>query len=86
MATIVGIILGLTFSINIEEIRQFLLLSFNIHIFPEDVYFISEIPSEINLNSILLISTFSIIVTILASLFPALAVNKIEPVRALKYE
>ena len=72
--------------INIEEIRQFLLLSFNIHIFPEDVYFLSEIPSEINLNSILLISTFSIIVTILASLFPALAVNKIEPVRALKYE
>ncbi|MAV55912.1 MAG: lipoprotein-releasing system transmembrane subunit LolC [Candidatus Pelagibacter sp.] len=86
MATIVGIILGLIFSINIEEIRQFLLLSFNIHIFPEDVYFLSEIPSEINLNSILLISTFSIIVTILASLFPALAVNKIEPVRALKYE
>ena len=47
MATIVGIILGLTFSINIEEIRQFLLLSFNIHIFPEDVYFLSEIRAKL---------------------------------------
>tara|TARA_Y100001936_G_C15532812_1_gene388474 strand:+ start:248 stop:478 length:231 start_codon:yes stop_codon:yes gene_type:complete len=74
------------FSLNIEEIRQFLSLSFNIHIFPEDVYFLNEMPSEITVNSILFISLFSIIITILASIFPALAVTKIETIKALKYE
>ena len=43
-------------------------------------------PSEISLEYILLVSIFSLIVTGLASLFPALAVTKIETIKALKYE
>ena len=85
-ATIVGVILGLIFSFYIEEVRQFLSLVFNLHIFPEDVYFLSEMPSEISLDSILLISFFSIFITTLASLFPSLAVTKIQAIKALKYE
>ena len=86
LATITGLILGIIFSIYIEEIRQFLSSTFNLHIFPEDVYFLSEMPSEITIESIITISIFSIFITILASLFPALSVTKIEPVKALKYE
>ena len=85
-ATIAGVILGVTFSIYIEEIRQFLSSVFNLQIFPEDVYFLDEMPSEINAKSILSISLFSIVVTSLASLFPSLAVAKVEPIKALKYE
>ena len=85
-ATIAGVILGVTFSIYIEEIRQFLSSVFNLQIFPEDVYFLDEMPSEINAKSILSISLFSIVVTSLASLFPSFAVAKVEPIKALKYE
>ena len=85
-ATIAGIIFGVIFSIYIEEIRQFLSFTFNLQIFPEDVYFLNEMPSEISSESILLISIFSIVITALASLFPSLAVTKIEPIKALKYE
>ena len=85
-ATIAGVILGVTFSIYIEEIRQFLSSVFNVQIFPEDVYFLDEMPSEINAKSILSISLFSIVITSLASLFPSLAVAKVEPIKALKYE
>ena len=85
-ATIAGVILGVTFSIYIEEIRQFLSSVFNLQIFPEDVYFLDEMPSEINARSILSISIFSIIITSLASLFPSFAVAKVEPIKALKYE
>ena len=85
-ATIAGVILGVTFSIYIEEIRQFLSSVFNLQIFPEDVYFLDEMPSEINAKSILSISLFSIFVTSLASLFPSFAVAKVEPIKALKYE
>ena len=86
LATVAGIIFGVIFSIYIEEIRQFLSFTFNLQIFPEDVYFLSEMPSEISIKSILSISIFSIVITALASLFPALAVTKIEIIKALKYE
>ena len=85
-ATVVGVIFGIVFSIYIEEIRQFLSAVFNLQIFPEDIYFLNEMPSEINPGSIVSISIFSIVITILASLFPSLAVTKIEPIKALKYE
>ena len=86
IATIAGVLLGVIFSIYIEEIRQFLSSVFNLQIFPEDVYFLDKMPSEINVNSILLISIFSIIISSLASFFPSLVVTKIEPIKALKYE
>ena len=86
IATIAGVLLGIIFSIYIEEIRQFLSSVFNLQIFPEDVYFLDKMPSEINVNSILLISIFSIFISSLASFFPSLVVTKIEPIKALKYE
>ncbi len=86
IATFTGVLLGIIFSVYIEEIRQFLSSVFNLQIFPEDVYFLDEMPSEISINSVLLISFFSIVVSSLASFFPSLAVTKIEPIKALKYE
>ena len=85
-ATIAGLILGIIFSIYIEDIRQFISLVFNLEIFPTDIYFLSKMPSEISLKSILFISIFSIIITTLASFFPSLAVTKIKTIEALKYE
>ena len=85
-ATVTGVILGVIFSIYIEEIRQFASLIFNIQIFPEDVYFLNEMPSELSFNSIFFISIFSILITIVSSLIPSLTVTKIETIKALKYE
>jgi len=85
-ATVTGVILGVIFSIYIEEIRQFASLIFNIQIFPEDVYFLNEMPSELSFNSIFFISIFSILISIISSLIPSLTVTKIETIKALKYE
>ena len=85
-ATIFGVIFGVLFSFYVEEIRELLTFLFNIRLFPEEVYFLSKMPSEINIVSILIISGFSLIITIFASLFPSLAAAKLDPVKALKYE
>ena len=85
-ATLSGVIFGVLFSFYVEEIRELITFLFNIQLFPEEIYFLSKMPSEINIISILIISGFSLTITIFASLFPSLAAAKLDPVKALKYE
>ena len=85
-ATIFGIFLGVLFSIYIENIRFFISSIFKISLFPEEIYFLSKMPSEININSIFIISLSSIIVTILVSIYPAMQASKQDPIKSLKYE
>jgi len=85
-ATLFGIFLGVIFSLYIENFRQFLSNTFNISLFPEEIYFLSTMPSEINVASILLISICSILITIIVSIYPAVKASKLDPVKGLKYE
>ena len=85
-ATLFGIFLGVIFSIYIENLREFLSNIFNISLFPEEIYFLSKMPSEININSIVIIALCSIIITILVSIYPAKQASKQDPIKSLKYE
>ncbi|MDA7830561.1 ABC transporter permease [Candidatus Pelagibacter sp.] len=85
-ATFFGIFLGVIFSLYIENLREFLSNTFNISLFPEEIYFLSTMPSEINPTSIFIISLCSIFITIIVSIFPAIKASKLDPVKGLKYE
>ncbi len=86
LATIFGIILGVLFSIYVENIREFMSNVFSINLFPEEIYFLSKMPSEINPGSILLIAICSIIITIIVSIYPAIKASRMNTSKALKYE
>jgi len=85
-STISGIIIGVVFSINIESIRSLISNLFNISLFPEEIYFLSKMPSEIDPFSILIISLFSIAVTCLVSIYPAIKASNLDTIKSLKYE
>ena len=85
-ATAFGILIGVLFSLYIEDFRQLLSDIFNISLFPEEIYFLSTMPSEINPASIMIISLCSILITIIVSIFPAIKASKLDPVQGLKYE
>ena len=85
-ATIFGVILGIMFSIYIENIRQFISNLFNITLFPEEIYFLSKMPYALDIKSIFLISICSIVSTCLVSLFPAIKASNLDTIKSLKYE
>jgi len=85
-ATIAGLLLGTLFAIYIEPIRIFFSNILNVEIFPQDIYFLEKLPSEINPASILIIFLLSTITTTIASLIPAIAITKMNTIQALKYE
>ena len=86
LATITGVFIGILFSYYIEEIRVLITSIFNVKLFPEEIYFLSQMPSEINLGYIFVISLFSLLITFLATIFPAISAAKLDPIKALKYE
>tara|TARA_Y100001970_G_scaffold280284_1_gene389016 strand:- start:32 stop:1261 length:1230 start_codon:yes stop_codon:yes gene_type:complete len=85
-STLIGIIIGIIFSLNIESIRSLISDIFNITLFPEEIYFLNKMPSEIDSNSIFIIGLFSIVVTCLVSIYPAIKASRSDTIKSLKYE
>ena len=85
-STLTGIIIGIMFSLNIESIRLLISNLFNVSLFPEEIYFLSKMPSQIDSLSIFLIGLFSIIITCLVSVYPAIKASKLDAIKSLKYE
>ena len=86
VGTLLGVFFGVLISIYLEDIRQLLNKYLNVNIFPSEIYFLSQLPTHINFNSVLLISLSSICIVFLACLFPAISASKIDPVKYLKNE
>lgn len=86
IGTFLGVGLGVVFAKNIENIRQFLEKIFHRNLFDPTIYFLTKLPSEIKYSDICFIVIISLLLSFLATIYPALKASKTDPVEVLKYE
>jgi lipoprotein-releasing system permease protein len=86
VGTLFGLILGLSFAANIEEIRQWLESLTNTNLFAAEIYFLSKLPAEVRMQDVINIVALSFSLSILSTIYPAWKASRIAPAEALKYE
>jgi lipoprotein-releasing system permease protein len=84
IGTILGIGLGLGFSLNIERIRQFLQNLTGAELFSEEIYFLSTLPAKVDFNEVWMISLMSIGLSFLATLYPSWRASCLDPVEGIR--
>jgi lipoprotein-releasing system permease protein len=82
----VGVGLGLALALNVETIEPFLERTFHFQILDSNVYYSSVIPSEVHASNVLAIAAAALLLTALATIYPALRAARTAPAEALRYE
>jgi lipoprotein-releasing system permease protein len=84
--TAVGLVLGVGVAMNAEPLRAFLSNLIGIRIFPPEVFFLSELPSRIDLGEVIGVAGLALSLSVLATIYPAWRAAQYDPVEALRYE
>ncbi len=86
IGTILGSIFGLTVALNLEKISLYIEKLFGFRILPQDVYYLSELPSQVNYGDVLIIVIGTILICFLSTIYPSLRASSLDPTEALRYE
>lgn len=86
LGTLLGVVGGIALAVNVETIVQWLEQLFHTQFLPADVYYISELPSELHLDDIVTIGVTAFLLTLLSTVYPAWRAARTQPAEALRYE
>jgi lipoprotein-releasing system permease protein len=86
VGTLAGLILGTVFCLNIEAIREFLSWLTNTELFSPELYFLSELPAEMNAGETIAVVLMALGLSYLATIFPAWRAARLDPIEALRNE
>ncbi|TBB97135.1 lipoprotein-releasing ABC transporter permease subunit [Rhizobium ruizarguesonis] len=86
VGTIGGVLLGVLVCVNIESVRQFFSWISGTVLFNPQVYFLSQLPAEMDLSETISIVAMALTLSFIATIFPAWRASRLDPVQALRYE
>lgn len=86
IGTAMGAIFGVLIALNIGTIVPFIEQLFNVQFLAKDVYYISDLPSQLIWSDVITIVLLSFVLSLFATIYPSLRASKINPAEALRYE
>ncbi len=86
VGTISGVILGVLFALNLERVVGFVESTFGIKFLAADVYFISDLPSELNWTDVWQIALIALLLALASTVYPAFMAARTAPAEALRYD
>jgi len=86
LGTLAGVISGITLTLNLERILRLIESTFDIVLMPADIYYITGLPTDMQSGDIIMITTIALLMSFLATLYPAWRAARTQPAEALRYE
>ncbi|MDP9591731.1 lipoprotein-releasing ABC transporter permease subunit [Shinella sp. AETb1-6] len=86
VGTFAGVLLGVIVCLNVESIRQFFSWISGTTLFNPELYFLSQLPADMNAGETVSVVVMALALSFLATIFPAWRASKLDPVQALRYE
>ncbi|MBI5120558.1 MAG: lipoprotein-releasing ABC transporter permease subunit [Rhodospirillales bacterium] len=84
--TVLGVVLGLSFALNIESIRQFLQGLTGTDLFSAEIYFLSKLPAKVDFGEVIQVVLMALGLSFAATIYPSWRAARLDPVEALRYE
>ena len=81
-----GVLLGVLLTINMNHVEPFLEHALGFHLFDPDVYAVTTIPTDLHIRNVVWIAVAALVLTLLATVYPALRASRVSPAEALRYE
>ncbi|MDH5748753.1 MAG: FtsX-like permease family protein, partial [Rhodospirillales bacterium] len=86
LGTIAGFTLGLSFSLNIETIRQWIQGLIGTDLFAAEIYFLTKLPAKVDPSEVTAIVIMGLALSFLATLYPSWRAARLDPAEALRNE
>jgi lipoprotein-releasing system permease protein len=86
IGTTIGVIGGILLTFNLEHILRFIERVFGVQLLPEDVYYITGLPTDLQVSDVVLTAAAALIMAFLATVYPAWRAARTAPAEALRYE
>jgi len=86
IGTLLGVVFGVTVALNIDVIVPAIEHLLNVQFLSKEVYFISDLPSDVQLDDVLVVTGVALVLSLLAGLYPSWRASRVRPAEALRYE
>ncbi len=86
VGTLAGVALGMLLALNLESVITFFESAFGIKFLAADVYFISDLPSDLHYGDVAFIAVIALVLALLSTIYPAMVAAKTAPAEALRYD